>query len=303
LDLTGACKGQVFAVLGISLLSGAALMVTLVDVELVGQTLLGRSSGESALILARFLVALAVAAAGGGWIAHRFGDRWPLFTGMTVAAIGYYLISTWPLALADASYGPLARMDVDLVVTGLGLGLVIAPVSSAVLRLVPSGQHGVASSAVVVARMMGMLLGIAALSAYGFHRYVSLTSKLVPPFPPLADPAQQKAAVAAFKLGFQQALHTEYSEIFLITAVLCAVGAVLALTVRDETPAQEQIGFKGSIPDMTTRLSTTRPFGSGPEDPDTSQLKALSGRCLYCLALSGCATPHQQPRRTSSCTG
>jgi MFS family permease len=253
LDLTGARKGPVFAVLAVSMLSGAALMVTLVDVELVAQTLLGKSSGESALVLARFLIALALAAAGGGLVAHRFGDRWPLFAGMAVAAVGYFLISTWPLVLADACYGPLPRMDTDLVITGLGLGLVIAPVSSAVLRLVPAGQHGVASSSVVVARMMGMLLGISALSAFGFHRYVSLTSKLVPPFPPLADPVKQKQAVDAFKLGFQKALHTEYSEIFLITAVLCALGALLALTVTDRPAQQATKRLNDSIPDMTTR--------------------------------------------------
>jgi MFS family permease len=228
-------------------------MVTLVDVELVAQTLLGKSSGEAALVLARFLIALALAAAGGGVVAHRFGDRWPLFTGMAVAAVGYFLISSWPLALADASYGPLPRMDTDLVITGLGLGLVIAPVSSAVLRLVPTGQHGVASSSVVVARMMGMLLGISALSAFGFHRYVSLTSKLVPPFPPLDDPVKQKQAVDAFKLGFQKALHTEYSEIFLITAGLCALGALLALAISDKPIQEAPKRLNDSIPDMTTR--------------------------------------------------
>ncbi|TYB43574.1 MFS transporter [Actinomadura chibensis] len=229
LDLSGVRRGPLFATLGVSLLSGAALMVTLVDVVLVAQTVLHKDATEGALLLTRFLVALPVAAVAGGLAARRVGERWPMAAGMALAACGYLLIAAWPADLANASYGPLPRMDVDLVVTGLGLGLVIAPVSSAVLGFVPAARHGVASAAVVVARMMGMLLGISALSAWGFHRFHALTSDLRPPLPFLMSKGEFARQLKVYNAAVQDALRTEYQEIFWITAGMCALGALLAL--------------------------------------------------------------------------
>ncbi|NYD45650.1 multidrug resistance protein [Actinomadura luteofluorescens] len=229
LDLSGVRRGPLLATLGVSLLSGAALMVTLVDVVLVAQTVLHKDATDGALLLTRFLVALPVAAVAGGLVARRVGERWPMAAGMAVSAGGYLLIAGWPADLANASYGPLPRMDVDLVVTGLGLGLVIAPVSSAVLAFVPAARHGVASAAVVVARMMGMLLGISALTAWGFHRFHALTADLKPPLPFLMSKAEFAEQMKIYDAALQDALRTEYREIFWITAGMCLLGALLAL--------------------------------------------------------------------------
>jgi MFS family permease len=225
LDLSDTRKGPLLATLAVSFLSGAALLVTMVFVQFTAQTLLETDELGGALVLARFLGALAVGALLGGLLARRLGERAVAVPGLLIAATGYWLMSRWPLDLAASGI----VVDADLVVAGLGLGLVIAPVSSAVLRVSPAVQHGVASAAVVVARMMGMLIGIAGVSAYGFHRFQSLTAHLDTPLPFGVDPQTYQRRLSDYLAKLDAALHVEYTEMFLVTAFICLLGAAVAL--------------------------------------------------------------------------
>jgi hypothetical protein len=119
-------------------------------------------------------------------------------------------------------------MHADLLVSGLGLGLVIGPLSSAALRVVPPLQHGIASAAVVVARMTGMLIGVAALTAWGLYRFNQILAGLSAAIPPDASLFERLAAQGAM---YTKAFSMMYSDIFKVTAFVCVVGALLGLLV------------------------------------------------------------------------
>ena len=217
--------------LGASLCAGAALMVTLVNIELFAQGVLGKEQSEAVFMLLWFLGALPIGALAGGWLATRIGDRIVVFVGLLIAAVGYWLVSQWTSAVLtdhhDLGFVHLPTFDTDLAIAGLGLGLVIGPLTSATLRVVPSAQHGIASAAVVVARMIGMLIGIAALSAWGLYRFNQHLAEL----PPSTAGGSLAERLAAEANRVVEAYVLQYGEIFTITSIVCVVGAVLGLLI------------------------------------------------------------------------
>jgi MFS family permease len=230
------------AALGASVAAGAALMVTLVDVELFGQGVLQMSQTDAAGMLLWFLIALPIGALLGGWIATRAGDRTIACLGLLIAAYGYWLISHWGVNLPDQQHDifglfTVPAMHSDLLVAGLGLGLVIGPLSSATLRVVPAAQHGIASAAVVVARMTGMLIGVAALSAWGLYRFNQILAGLSASVPANATLIERMAAQGAMYL---HAFALMYGEIFTITAIVCVAGALLGLLISGRKKQAEE---------------------------------------------------------------
>ena len=116
----------------------------------------------------------------------------------------------------------------------------IGPLTSATLRVVPAAQHGIASAAVVVARMIGMLVGIAALSAWGLYRFNQiLRSRCALPQPSAETTSVAKLAAEAAQ-STSTAFAMQYGEMFGITAIVCIVGAILALFISGRKEHAEE---------------------------------------------------------------
>jgi MFS family permease len=239
------------AALGASVAAGAALMVTLVNVELFGQGVLQMTQAQAAGLLLWFLIALPIGAVLGGVIATRIGDRAMTFIGLLIAAYGYWLIHFWRQDVMDQHHNffglvSLPLVHTDLLVAGLGLGLVIGPLTSAALRVVPSAQHGIASAAVVVARMTGMLIGVAALSAWGLYRFNQIIAGLSAKISPDATLLERLAAQATLYL---KAFALMYGDIFAATVWICLAGALLGLLLggRKEHAEEPEVSEQETV--------------------------------------------------------
>jgi MFS family permease len=151
----------------VSFFVGAALIAALIDIPLFARTTVYPGSQlMAALVLVRFLVALPVGAVVGGYLTRTVGAGVVTAIGMACAATGFLWMATWDLTSLDS---PLAT--VPLVLGGFGFGLALAPVNAAVLASTDDDVHGLASAFVVVSRMIGMLVGISALTTLGLRRY------------------------------------------------------------------------------------------------------------------------------------
>ncbi len=229
----------------VNLAIGAALMAALVDVPLFARaTRYPSSQLGAALELLRFLVAVPIGAVLGGLASKRRSlGPWVAAGGVVLAAAAFAGMARWSAASMAQPWViggvrlPFAFADVELALCGLGFGLAIAPVNAAILGAVPARLHGLAASLAVVARTVGMLAGISALTAVGLHRFYVSQARIGSPFSicpthPSSCPAYDRATSHAL-LG---ELHTIFFGAGLC-ALLGALGVVLLLRRRRSAAA------------------------------------------------------------------
>jgi MFS family permease len=213
-----------------NLLVGAALMVALVDVPILGRLVFNLDQLASGLLLTQFLLGVPVGAVAGGLLAARIGGRPTAFLGMLCSAAAFVQMSGWQAGELALRLGPIRPADIALGACGLGFGIVIAPLTAAVLDLTRAENHGLASSLVVLARVMGMLIGLSALTAFGLFRFRQILGT-----PVLTDP-DVKARVDHLARLVAAAFLQEYREIFTIAAGLCILAALVILVTMGRNP-------------------------------------------------------------------
>jgi MFS family permease len=205
-------------------LIGFSLFIAIANVPLFINTLiasdLDQGAWESGWMLSGLTVPMALAAVPGGWWTSRAGYRWPGIIGVLLALLGFGFMSTWKATTLYATMIP------HLVLTGIGFGLTLAPIATAAVDAAPETDRGVASSLVIILRLVGMTIGVSMITTYGLSRTeVLYEQKLV----------ASMTTEETFRTVIEVA-EMVIRESFYIAGAVCGLGLIPIAWIRRRNP-------------------------------------------------------------------
>ena len=213
------------------LMVGIALIIAMATTVIMANTVMdvpGRpvSSVTAALWLLRMTATIPVSAVLGGLLLRWVDARWIALPGLALVALGMFRLGGWQIEIAEP------RLTVDMLIAGIGFGLVIAPLMHRAMAAAPADYRAVAASMIVVARMLGMTLGMAALSAWGVSEILSIITDIPSPLTtPGLDAAAQAQAFTEYRQTLQNAsldlFHSFYRAAGIIALAAMAPTAVM----------------------------------------------------------------------------
>lgn len=255
-DRSGFRGRSVRAALIVNFVVGVALVIAMVDVPLFVNAVeidIARAAVVSGVILSALTAAMATASYIGGRATERWWYGPPIIVGLLAAAVAYTLMGlTWE---ATSPYPALAA---QLALLGAGIGLTMAPTTTVVVDAAPADRRGAAASTVIVVRLLGLSVGLSALTAWGLARFNTLRGDIE--LPAITDPDFQRAVREA--TGDLTA--RSIAETFLATAVVVTVGLIIAAALLRDRPTLDDDAPEAPMTDE-----------SDVPDTDTSTAEAI----------------------------
>jgi EmrB/QacA subfamily drug resistance transporter len=234
-------------------LAGMAMFGTITFIPLFIQGVLGGSATEAGSALTPFVLGWVTLSVVSARLLLRVGYRWPVIGGMVCLAVAFLLMSHMGLGTSRAV---TAR---NMLLAGMGMGLIMVPLLIAVQNAVPRADLGAATSATTFFRAIGGAVGVAVMGAV---LSVELGRELAGLLAGVEGPAraQLEALIAhpeamiqpalrtalpgpvlwAFSQGLANALHAVFlvglgiASLALCSAFLVPAGRAQDLALRDE---------------------------------------------------------------------
>lgn len=201
-------------------------------IPIFAQTFLGYNATEAGYLFIPMAFCIVIAAPLGGSLTGKIQPRYVIALSTIVGAIGLYFFS-WidPRSTALDIIVPLSVM-------ALGMGFGMSQRTNIIASVVPPDEIGVASSILALARNIAGAFGIAIfasiLNSAVENNIISITKNSILN---ITNTVDYQKALALINLKAQI---SGYSTVFLISAVLVAVGAVLALFIKLDKKEMEK---------------------------------------------------------------
>jgi EmrB/QacA subfamily drug resistance transporter len=237
-------SSRVFTVAGaMGFIVGFALFGATTYLPLFLQIVTGASPTRSGLELLPLILGLVVTSIGSGQVIARWGHYRPFpIAGTAIMVVGF-----WRLSTMSPSTSALER-SLDMLVLGLGLGLVMQVLVLAVQNDVAYRDLGVATSGATFFRSIGGCFGVAICGAIFSNRLPDELAGIAGLPPELASGSVTGADVARLSPDVRTAFVGAYSDalttIFLVCAPIAALAFVLAWLLP-EKPLRRTIEATG----------------------------------------------------------
>ena len=235
----------------ISLIVGAAMFGAISYLPTYLQIVTGVSPTTSGLLLTPLVVGIVATAIGSGILIARTG-RYKIFpiAGTVAVATGLYLLSRLGVHTSRL------QSSLDIVVLGLGIGLIMQVMVLVVQNTAAPRDLGAATSTVNLSRQIGSSVGVALIGALFIHRLTSRLTILLPGFGHAGDRVASitpqdlahlpPATRQVIELAFAQALPPIYG--YLIP--LAGAAFMLAL-ILPEVPLRTRAHAAGQVSDQS----------------------------------------------------
>jgi EmrB/QacA subfamily drug resistance transporter len=154
------------------------------------------SAAQAGLILTAQPLVMALMAPFSGTLSDHIGSQIPTTLGMLILSLGLFLLSRL------TATSPFTSVILGLAVSGLGIGLFVAPNNSALMGAAPRSRQGIAAGVLALARNVGMVLGIGLAGAI----FTTFLSRGDPNSPAILVPAASAGFLFASGVALLAAL-------------------------------------------------------------------------------------------------
>lgn len=230
----------------VSLLTGYGFATAIIGAAVFVDRVLYGGPDTQQVALGALAGATAIGAFASGVLVRRLPLRLVTVAGLVASAAALAAMSAWSPSTATALVAAV------LAVFGLGFGVTVTPRSTAAVEAVGRDAFGAASATVTVARMLGMAVGLAILTAYGSTTIERLTAEVYATpdayrqfLPPALQsrPRDDGLVVAALEAWASREAASVLGGVFLAAAgvTLIAIGPALVLHGRPRILTAERV--------------------------------------------------------------